>query len=102
MPCSPERGHKPPEFIVRLRLPQPARLEKNRLRCGCGGDTMGWHSRTCRQKCLHHPDVRDVTFEDGDGPFLSHERFFHVHASADPCVEGMSDLEKRTFEGFRW
>lgn len=46
--------------------------------------------------------VRDVTFEDANGPFVSHERYFHVQSTRDPCVDGMSDLEKRTFEGFRW
>ena len=46
--------------------------------------------------------VRDVTFEDDEGPFLSHERYFHLKRDFDPCVDRMSDLEQRTYEGFRW
>ena len=46
--------------------------------------------------------IREVTFEDNDGPFLSHERYFHLPVTGDPCVAGMSDLERRTYEGSRW
>lgn len=46
--------------------------------------------------------VRDVTFTDDEGPFVSHERYFHLQLAVDPCVERMSDIEKQTYEGFRW